>query len=322
MLTKSRSWMRIPVTAILLTLATVSAGCESSRPLASGASTASATVPPAHASSAAPASSPVPGARRHPHVMILVDENHSQQQVIGNAQMPYLNSLASRYGLAMRWNDLSHPSLPNYLGLVSGSVQGNPQDTTPADRTYAGPTLVDQLARAGYSWKAYIEDAPRSCDLTDTYSPGNYDVNHNPFVYFDSIRRDHAQCNRVVPFTQFDTDLRDGTAPDFLWVSPNLINDMHNGNYSQGDDFLREQIPDVLASRWYRAGGIIIITFDEGETTEQVATIVISQHTQRGMRMTTPGSHYGTLRAIEETYGVPLLGSAAAPSSGDLRALF
>jgi phosphatidylinositol-3-phosphatase len=254
--------------------------------------------------------------------MIIVDENHSQQQVIGNAQMPYLNSLASRYGLATHWNDLSHPSLPNYLGLISGSVQDDPHDTTPADRTYPGPTVVDQLARAGYSWKAYIEDMPQPCDLTDTYSPGNYDVNHNPFAYFDSIRRDHTQCDRVVPFTQFGTDLRDNTAPDFIWVSPNLINDMHNGNYAQGDDFLRQQVSAVLASSWYQAGGIIIITFDEGETTEQVATIVISRHTPRGMRLTTAGSHYGTLRAIEETYGLPLLGGAANPSSSDLRALF
>ena len=254
--------------------------------------------------------------------MIIVDENHSLQQVIGNAQLPYLNSLASRYGLATRWNDLSHPSLPNYLGLMSGSIQDNPHDTTPADRTYSGPTVADQLAHAGYSWRAYIEDMPHPCDLTDTFSPGNYDVNHNPFVYFDSIRHNRAQCNRVVPFTRFGTDLRDNTAPDFMWVSPNLINDMHDGTYAQGDDFLRRQIPLVLASRWYRANGTIIITFDEGETTEQVATIVISQHTQRGARLTTAGSHYGTLRAIEETYGVPLLGGAANPSSGDLRALF
>jgi hypothetical protein len=40
------------------------------------------------------------------------------------------------------------------------------------------------------------------------------------------------------------------------------------------------------------------------------------------MRLTTAGNHYGTLRAIEETYGLPLLGGAVNPSSGDLRAIF
>jgi acid phosphatase len=254
--------------------------------------------------------------------MVIVDENHSLQQVIGNTQMPYLNRLADQYGLATDWRDLSHPSLPNYLGLISGSIQDNPQDTTPADRTYAGPTLVDQLAHAGYSWKAYMEDMPRSCDLSDTFGPGNYDVNHNPFVYFDSIRNSPAQCRRVVPFTEFAADLRDNTAPDFMWVSPNLINDMHDGTYAQGDAFLRREVPVVLASQWYKDGGIVILTFDEGETTEQVATVVISQRTARGARLTATGSHYGTLRAIEETYGVPLLGGAASSSASDLRPLF
>jgi phosphatidylinositol-3-phosphatase len=254
--------------------------------------------------------------------MIIVEENHSLQQVIGNTQMPYLNGLANEYGLATHWNDLSHPSLPNYLGLVSGSIQNNPSDTTPADGTYSGPTVVDQLAHAGYSWKAYMEDMPRPCDLNDTFGPGNYDVNHDPFVYFDSIRNNPAQCNRVVPFTQFASDLQNNTAPDFMWVTPNLIDDMHDGSYAQGDAFLRREIPTVLASQWYKRGGTVILTFDEGETTEQVATIVIAQHTARGTRLSTAGSHYGTLRAIEETYGVPLLGGAARSSSGDLRSLF
>jgi acid phosphatase len=254
--------------------------------------------------------------------MVIVDENHSLQQVIGNTQMPYLNRLADQYGLATDWRDLSHPSLPNYLGLISGSIQDNPRDTTPADRTYAGPTLVDQLAHAGYSWKAYMEDMPRPCDLSDTFGPGNYDVNHNPFVYFDSIRNSPAQCKRVVPFTEFAADLRGNTAPDFMWVSPNLINDMHDGTYAQGDAFLRREVPIVLASQWYKDGGIVILSFDEGETTEQVATVVISQRTARGARLTATGSHYGTLRAIEETYGVPLLGGAVSSSASDLRPLF
>jgi hypothetical protein len=84
---------------------------------------------------------------------------------------------------------------------------------------------------------------------------------------------------------------------------------------------LRSTISIVLASQWYKDGGVVIVTFDEGETTEQVATIVISQHTPRGARLTAAGNHYGTLRAVEETYGLPLLGGAAS-APADLRSLF
>jgi phosphatidylinositol-3-phosphatase len=340
--------VRIGMAGVSLVLLVMSAGCGSAQRLAGGASPGSSTAAarpaagpvrtPARShvpvSAATPTPKPTPKPRPapkprpqpkrpgHPHVMVLVEENHSLQQVIGNRHMPYLNGLARRYGLATHWNDLSHPSLPNYLGLISGSIQNNPQDTTPADRTYRGPTVVDQLAHAGYSWKAYMEDMPRRCDLTDTYSPGSYDVNHNPFAYFRSIRRNPAQCHRVVPFSEFARDLRYNRAPDFIWVTPNLIHDMHDGGYAQGDAFLRKQMSLVFASRWYRAGGTVIITFDEGETTEQVATLVISRHTRRGAHLTAAGNHYGTLRAIEKTYGLPLLGKAARASSGNLRRLF
>ncbi|MFI5091456.1 MAG: alkaline phosphatase family protein, partial [Terriglobales bacterium] len=98
--------------------------------------------------------------------MVIVEENHSYEEVIGNPAMPYLNSLASTYGLATNYTDLSHPSEPNYLGMISGSIWDNPADLTPQADSYSGTTLVDQLAAAGVSWKAYMEDMPAACDLT------------------------------------------------------------------------------------------------------------------------------------------------------------
>ncbi|MFI5287939.1 MAG: alkaline phosphatase family protein, partial [Candidatus Dormibacteria bacterium] len=115
-----------------------------------------------------------------PHVLVVLMENTSYEGVIGNAQMPYVNGLVNTNG-SVSTADLSHPSLPNYLAYVSGSIQNNPQDTTPQDGTYAGSQFTDELAAAGIAWKAYMQDMPVACDLTDQYSPGNYDVNHNPF---------------------------------------------------------------------------------------------------------------------------------------------
>src|SRR6266581_7418970 len=198
-------------------------------------------------------------------VMIVVMENHSYEAVIGNALMPFINSLASANAVVST-TDLSHPSLPNYLGMISGSSQSAPQDTTPQDGTYPGPQLTDELAAAGIGWKAYMEDMPTACDLTDTYSPGNYDVNHNPFMYFTSIRNNPAQCNRDVPFTQFATDLGSGQAPPFIFVAPNTNDDMHNGSYATADGWLKTQLAIVFRSRWYAQGGVVVITWDEGET--------------------------------------------------------
>jgi len=43
------------------------------------------------------------------HVFVVMEENHSYSQVIGNSAMPYLNSLASKYGLATQYYANTHP---------------------------------------------------------------------------------------------------------------------------------------------------------------------------------------------------------------------
>jgi phosphatidylinositol-3-phosphatase len=267
------------------------------------------------------AASAVPAPSGTAHVMVIMMENHSVDQIIGSSQAPYVNGLAASYGLATNWSDLSHPSLPNYLGYISGSTWGNPADTTPQDATYGGASLTDELSAAGRSWKAYMEDMPTTCDLTDQYGPGNYDVNHNPFMYFTRTRNNPSQCNRDVPYPQLHSDLANNTVPDFAWVSPNTLHDMHDGSIQAGDQWLQGMLPSVLASNWYRAGGVVILTWDEGETTEQVATIVISARTHQGARVTTHGTEYGTLRTIEQLFGVPFLGASADAANGDLQSL-
>src|SRR3982075_3689266 len=204
-----------------------------------------------------------------PHVMMVLLENTSYESVAGNSSMPFVNGLIAANG-SVSTTGLCHPSLGNYLGMTSGATQGWPPDTVPKDATYPGPQLTDQLAAAGIGWKAYMEDMPVACDLTDTFSPGHYDVNHNPFMYFTTVRSNPAQCNRVVPYPQLTADLNAGTAPSFLWVSPNTLNDMHDGSAAQGDAFLNGLVTKVRASSWWTAGSRIIITWDEGVTTEQV----------------------------------------------------
>ena len=249
-----------------------------------------------------------------PHIMVVMMENTSYEAVVGNPAMPFLNGLVASNG-SVSTTDLSHPSLPNYLGLISGSIQNNPPDTTPQDGTYAGPQLTDELAAAGISWKAYMEDMPIPCDLTDQFGPGQYDVNHNPFMYFDSVRKNPAQCSRDVPYPQLAADLAAGTAPAFAFVSPNTINDMHDGSAAQGDQFLKGLVGQVRASSWWTAASRIIITWDEGAGSEQVLTLVVGSAHGTAVRA---GNEYGTLRGIEEAYGVGLLGHSADGNVGDL----
>jgi phosphatidylinositol-3-phosphatase len=63
-------------------------------------------------------------------------ENHSYPSIIGSPQAPYENRLANSCGLATNYHNISHPSLPNYVGATSGlsvgAVQKFSSDCNPA----------------------------------------------------------------------------------------------------------------------------------------------------------------------------------------------
>ncbi len=134
-------------------------------------------------------------------------------------------------------------------------------------------------------------------------------------MYFNSVRNNASQCNRDVPYPQLTADLSSGAAPAFIWVTPNTTNDMHDGTPAQGDAFLKALVTQVQASSWWTAQSRIVITWDEGTQSEQVLTLVVGS--AHGSAVT-GGNEYGTLRGLEEAYGVGLLGHSADSNVGDI----
>jgi phosphatidylinositol-3-phosphatase len=254
--------------------------------------------------------------------MVILMENKGLSQVIGQSDQPYTNSLATGYGSASQSYAFGHPSLPNYLDIVSGSSQGVTDDNPPSSHQFPGtPTLADQLAAAGYSSKAYAEDLPPD----PTTSAGNYAVRHVPWEYFPGAKIS------VVDASSLLTDLNGPDAPDFVWYTPNLIDDEHNGTVEQGDAFLSRLIPSVQSTLWYRTGGEIIIEWDESDADNvginggdggHIPTIVVSAALKAHPRQDpTPVDTAGILHSIEDAYGLAHLGGAANPSNGNIDSL-
>ena len=279
---------------------------------------------------------PAPGAHPEPHVMVIVEENRGYAATLGSCTAdPYLCSLAAGYASLTSWYGIAHPSAPNYLALDSGSTQGVTSDCTP-DGGGCGPfpasDLGGELSSAGIPWVAYMEGMPSPCARVG--GTGDYAEKHNPFMYF-SVNRGNACARHIVPYPgaqAMSAALNAGTPPDFLWVTPNLGNDMHDGSVAQGDAWLRGNLPAVLASSWFADHGTVIITMDENDAAPsgsccgnagggRVPMIVISATTRGRGAIAMSGDHYSTLRTIEEVFGLHLLGSAAS-AVGDLRALF
>jgi hypothetical protein len=274
---------------------------------------------------ATPSAARVSPVAHPPHILLIVEENRDYGAVIGNPDAPYINGLATSAGLARQMFAQAHPSLPDYLELLSGSTGGIRDDGT--DHVLAGPTFVDQLAGAGIGWRAYVEDLPAPC--FNGAASGGYAKKHNPFMYFSSITGSPAQCRRVVPAAQLDADLAGGALPPFVWLEPDLCHDGHDCATPQMDAWLSQTLPRFLASSWFRDGGEAIIVWDEGTGSEgccrgaaggHVPAIVVRNHP--GARTSDrPVDDAGVLATLERSYGLPLLGDAACPCSGDLLSL-
>jgi hypothetical protein len=146
----------------------------------------------------------------------------------------------------------------------------------------------------GETWKAYEENMPSNCSPADS---GEYAVRHNPPPYYTSL----TDCSTFdVPYTQLAGDLSNGTLPAFSFVTPNLIDDMHDGTIADGDTWLSNNLPVIFNSLEYQSGSTaVFVTWDEGEggtsdncaqnTTDigcHVATLVVSPST-------VPGHHVG-----------------------------
>ncbi len=138
------------------------------------------------------------------HVFMVVEENHNFNEVIGNSNMPYLNSLASANGLATQYYADAHPSLPNYFTLTTGegtSITGTLGDSF--DGVVTQNNVVRALAAAGKTWKCYAESLPSPGYLgTDS---GAYVRRHNPFSYFSDVQNSSSQAADIVPLAHCRT---------------------------------------------------------------------------------------------------------------------
>ena len=263
------------------------------------------------------------------HVFIIVMENEAYEQIIGNSSAPYLNSLAQRYAVATNYYGVGHPSLQNYIALVGGDTFGISTDCT--DCFVNAPNLVDQLEAAGKSWKAYMEDMPSPCFLGDWGTL--YRQKHNPFIYFDDIRQDAARCNKIVPFSQFDADLRAGALPDYVWITPNMCHDIHDCALKDGDAWLQTWVAKILASPAWQQGGVLFITWDEAPLRDSsgccqyaagghILTLVLSPLGRAAYRSPVAYDHYSLLRTIEESWKLPPLAKAACACSAPMADVF
>jgi len=266
-------------------------------------------------------------------VFLIVLENQSYSNIIGSVAVPYLNVLANQYGLATNYFANQHASLGDYFILATGESAQLDQSGE-FSGVITADNVVRELVTAGKSWKSYAESLPSVGYTGATVYP--YVKRHNPFAYFQDVVSTPAQANNIVPFTQFADDLANNHLPNYSFLLPNLLNDMHDcpaggqncpvaDKLAAGDKWLRANIDPLIKSQVFQDDGLLIITFDEaelGESTKgggQVATIIISAKGKAAYKSTTFYQHESTLRLTLEALGVNTFPGkgATAPSMAE-----
>src|SRR4029077_6813666 len=130
------------------------------------------------------------------HVFVLVLETHNAFTsfdsigILDNPNAPHIQALAKKYNFASNYNAVWHPSLPNYVAMITGdwvgtdvvatghtyppnSTVGISDDDSPSVATdYSSPpanvsihrwrvslpSLAGQLTAAGKDWRAYLQN--------------------------------------------------------------------------------------------------------------------------------------------------------------------
>ena len=241
------------------------------------------------------------------HVVVVVEETYSYDEVVGNRSAPYINWLANNGALMTQSFAITHPSQPNYFALFAGSTFGL-SDDCPVDLG-AIPNLGAELLAAGYTFMGFSEDLPSAGSATCT--SGKYVRRHVPWVNFSNVPAANS-----VPFSSFPSDY--ASLPTISFVIPNLDNDMHDGTIAEGDAWLYNNLSAYAA--WAKANNsLLVVTWDEAENSESnhIPTIFFGANVRTGMH-SEPVSHYNVLSTLEEFYGLEKIGAATAPAITDI----
>jgi len=239
------------------------------------------------------------------HVVVVVMENHSFSQIIGNANAPYINGLAEQNANFTQSFAIEHPSQPNYLDLFSGSNQGVTDDSCP--HTFNGANLGGQLIAANFTFAGYSEGLPAagSTVCNSGTAPNTYQRKHNPWVNFSDVPADSNQ-----PFSAFPGDFT--MLPTLSFVVPNQCHDMHDCSVATGDTWLQAHIDPY--AQWAKLhNSLLVLTWDENDSSipNQITTIFVGAHVLPGQYDETI-NHYTVLATLEALYGLEAIGGATA----------
>lgn len=182
------------------------------------------------------------------HLIVIFMENHGRSDVLANG--PFEKYISQRYASAANFHGMTYDSLADYMYATSGSF------TTGSASVSSVPQLIDNAKK---TWAAYMQSMPTPCDTGNT---SLYTPNHNPFVHYTYVTASASYCaSHVLGLDAWNQSIASGTLPNYVFISPDLVNDSDNISASIGDAWLHGFLSPFLNSSLF-ATSAVIVTYD------------------------------------------------------------
>jgi acid phosphatase len=211
----------------------------------------------------------------------------------------------------------THPSEPNYVAVVGGDNFGMQNDNLnhiPSNIS----SIVDLLEEKGISWAEYQEGMPESGFQGFSFSPSaanDYVRKHNPLIIYDSVALNPARSAKIKNFTLFEQDLKAGTIPQWMFITPNMTNDGHDTNVTFASKFARGFLEPLLNNPNFNGKKtLIVLTFDENDSSNprnNIDTVLLGSAVPHHLVGTVDPAfynHYSEIATVEANWGLHTLG--------------
>lgn len=239
------------------------------------------------------------------HVITVLLENQDTGNVLSKGA--FERHLIAKYGYASNYYAICHPSAPNYLGLTSGESDQCGSDSY---NVYSTTNIADLVQNAGLTWASYAESLPSPCY---TGNSGNFVVRHVPLLFYKDIVSNSTRCDsHIEGFNGWNSSVSSGDLPNYVFITPNILDDGHNTGVSYADQWLKNWLSPLLNDSFFQSSVFLIVYDESGGTTTgydglyggKVYFAAVGPDVYENSTYSADASHYNLLETTEWLLGL------------------
>jgi phospholipase C len=174
-----------------------------------------------------------------------------------SGDLPYYYFMASNFATSDRWfSSLMSRTQPNRMYMMAATSAGHVYSLPPGSPALPNKTIFELLQEHGISWKVYVTD-PNPDPIDGTL--------------FNMFAFSWQNLDKIVPISEFMTDVANGTLPAVAMIDPGYISgrDEHpaesvpSGSVQEGSAYVASLINALMQSPSWK-DSMFILTWDEG----------------------------------------------------------